>query len=130
MFHPVTSLVSSVECVFANSCTFSSASRSQLSIEVSSNNRYAIFVVCRLLLDCSVHFSTWWSAYPEWVKKTLISFDALVVYHDRGSDGPLVDAFGIDSFCRYFLFSIIPTPCLLSYFPAPMNVFLVCLPNF
>ena len=66
MFHPVTSLVSSVECVFA-------VSWSQLSIEVSYNNRYVIFAVCRAFLDCSVHVLPWWSAYPEWVKYTLIS---------------------------------------------------------
>ena len=46
MFHPVTSFVSSVECVFANTCTFRSVTKSQL-----SNNRYVIFAVCRV----------WWS---------------------------------------------------------------------
>ena len=48
MFHPVTSLVSSVECVFANTCTFGSATRSQFSGEVSSNNRAVLWVHVRL----------------------------------------------------------------------------------
>ena len=120
MFHPVSSLVSSVECVFTNTCTFSSVSWSQLSIEVSSNNRYAVSAVSRVLLDCSVPFFR----CPEWgsIRSYTHQFDTLVVNHDRGSDGSFVDVFGVYDFCRHFLFSIIPTPCVLSYFPAPMNI--------
>ena len=73
MFHPVTSFVSFVECVSANTCTFGSAARSQFCIEVSPTIGMYFFAICRVLLDRSVHFSTWWSAYPEWGKYTLIS---------------------------------------------------------
>ena len=85
----------------------------------SSNNRYVIFAVCRVFLDCSVHvFNV--------VARISRVGDALVVYHDCGSDGSFVDVLGIGIFCRHFLFSIIPTPCSLSYFPAPMNMCLWC----
>ena len=59
MFHPVSTLVSSVECVYVgtNTCSFDSIFWNQLSVKVSSNNRYAVFAASRVLLDCSVHFS-------------------------------------------------------------------------
>ena len=94
MFHPITSLVSSVECVFANTCTFSSASWSQLNIEVSS----VIFAVCRVLLDCSVQFFDVVVRISRVGELNAHQFDAMVVYHDRGSDGPFVDVFGVDNF--------------------------------
>ena len=58
MCHPITSLVSSVECVFSNTCTVSSASWL-----AQQWNLYQQLVCASL--DCSVHVSTWWSAYPS-----------------------------------------------------------------
>ena len=46
MFHPVTSFVSLLECVPAHTHAFSSVSKSQFCIEVSSS-----FVICCVLLD-------------------------------------------------------------------------------
>ena len=97
MFHPVTSLVSSVECVFANTCTFSSVSWPQLNIEVSSNNRY-VFLQIVVFLDCSVHFFNVVVRVFRVVEVNTHQSDALVVYHDRDNDGPFVDVFGIDFF--------------------------------
>ena len=57
MFHPISSLVSSVECVFTNTCTF--------------NSHFLLLVVCFSIILCI--FSTWWSAYPEWSKNTFTS---------------------------------------------------------
>ena len=128
MFHPVTSFVSLVERVSANTCTFGSVTRSQFCIEVSSNNRYAFFflqfVVCFSIVQYI--FSTWWSAYPEWEKHALISlmhgwFATIAAVMARS----LIYSVSI-ILCLHILFSIIPTPCLLSYFPAPMNMFVCC----
>ena len=52
----VTSLVAFVKGVLANTFTFRSFSRSQLSIEVSSNDRNALFVVRHVFLNSCVHF--------------------------------------------------------------------------
>ena len=98
MFHPVSSLVSSVQCVFTKTCTFSFVSLSQLSIEVPSNNRYAIFAVSRVLLDCSVHFFDVVVRISRVGEVYAHQFDTLVDNHDRGSDGPFVDVFGVDDF--------------------------------
>ena len=74
MFHPVSSLVASVECVCLPTLVHSFLDPGpRLGVEVSSKSRYAFLAVSRVLLDCSVKFPTWWSAYPEWVKYTLIS---------------------------------------------------------
>ena len=89
MFHPVTSLASSVECVF-------SVSWSQLSIEVSY-----------IFQRGGPHIPSEGS-------------------HERRSDGPFVDVFGIDIFCRHFLFNTIQTPCLLSHVDAPTDMCLWC----
>ena len=98
MIHPITSFVSSVECVFANTCTFCSLSWSQLSIEVSTNDWYAVSVVCRVLLNCSVHFFDFLVRTSRVGEVHTHQFDALVVDHDRCNDGPFVDVFGIDHF--------------------------------
>ena len=54
-FQPVTSLVAFVKGVLANTFTFRSFSRSQLSIEVSSNDKNALFVVRHVFLNSFVH---------------------------------------------------------------------------
>ena len=77
--------------------------------------KYAIFAVGDVLLNCSVHFLDVVVRISRVEKVNAHQFDVLVVYHDRCSDGLL----GVDMFCRRFLFSMIPTPCLLSYFPVP-----------
>ena len=43
MFHPITSFVSLVECVSANTYAFGTVTKSQLCIEVSSNYKYVCF---------------------------------------------------------------------------------------
>ena len=68
-------------------------------------------------------FSMWWSACFEWRKYTLINLMCLTVHQDRGSEmaRSLMYSVSIILFL-HLLFSIIPTPCLLSYFPAPMKM--------
>ena len=56
MLHPVTSFVSLVECVSAHTFTFVSLSKSQFSIEVSTNYGYVSFAIFSVLLDRAVHF--------------------------------------------------------------------------
>ena len=54
-FQPVTSFVTLVESVSAHTFTFRSFSRSQLSIEVSSNAWYVFIAVRHVFLDCFLH---------------------------------------------------------------------------
>ena len=54
-FQPVTSSVTLVESVPAHTCTFRSFSKSQLSIEVSSNDWNVLVSVHHVFLDCFVH---------------------------------------------------------------------------
>ena len=117
--------------VFANTFTFCSLSWSQLSIEVSSNDRHAVAVVCRVLLDCSVHFFDVVVRISRVGEVLTHQFDALVVYHDRCSDGPFVDVLGVDIFLpllpvqhnSHSVFVVVFS-CSHEY------VFLVCLPKF
>ena len=98
MFHPVSSCVSTVECLYTNTCTLNSVSRPQLSVEVSSNNWYAIFAGIRVLLNCSVHFLDVTASIP-WVEKiTTHQLDALKVYQNRCCDGWFVDVFAVNDF--------------------------------
>ena len=97
-FHSVTCFVFSVECVFANTCTYGAATKSQFSIEVSSKNRYVFCAVCRVLLDRSVHFSNVVVRISRVGEVHTHQFDALVVYRDRGSEGPFIDVFSINKF--------------------------------
>ena len=131
MFHPVTSFVSLVECVPASTYTFCSVSRSQFCIEVSSNNMDVFFASCRVLLDRLVHFLDVMVRISRVGEVHTHQFDALAVDHDCGGDGTFVDVFSSKILCLRFLFSMIPRPCFLSYFPAPMNiVFMMCLQYF
>ena len=114
-FQPVTSFVSLVENVSANTCTFRSITKSQLSIEVSSNDGYAFIAISHVFLDRFVHFLYVMVRIPRVVEVHTHQFDVLSVNHDRGSDGTFVDVFGLDN-------SLIPTPCLLSNFPDLMKM--------
>ena len=75
-----------------------------------------------MLLNRSVHFLDVRASIPRVEKVNAHQFDELVfntiVAVMAHSLMYSVSIF----FCRHFLFSIIPTPCLLSYFPAPMNM--------
>ena len=73
MFHPITSFVSLVESVPANTCTFCSVSKSQFCIEISSNNGYVSFAICCVLLDRLVLFLDVMVRIPRVGKYTLIS---------------------------------------------------------
>ena len=57
MIQPISSFVSFIECVRANTCTLNAVSWTQFSVEASSNDLYALVVGIRVLLKCSVHFS-------------------------------------------------------------------------
>ena len=121
MFHPITSLVSSVECVCLPTLVhsvpcpgLSSALKSPPMI-----GRYAISVVCCVFLDLS--------AYPEWKKDTLINLTrwwstTIVLMMARSL------MYSVSMICcRHFMSNTMPTPCLMSYFPAPMNMCFWCL---
>ena len=83
MFHPITSFVSLVECVSANTYAFGSVTKSQSCIEVS-------FAMC-VLLDRFVHFFDVMVRISRVGEIQTHQFDALAVYHDRGGDGPFVE---------------------------------------
>ena len=68
------------------------------SVEVSSNNRYESCAVCRVLLNCSVHFVDVVVRISRAGEVNAHQFDALVVYHDRCSVGPFVDVLRVDNF--------------------------------
>ena len=87
---------------------------------------WSISVVCRVFHNCLIHFSTWWSAYPEWEKYTLISlmrwwFTTIAVVMARS-----LDVLGVDDFLSPLLVQHNANSCLLSYFPAPMNMCFWC----
>ena len=74
MFHPITSFVSLVECVPANTCTFYSVSKSQFCIEVVSKTMGMYLLQFAVCFSIVLYISSMcWSAYPEWGKCTLIS---------------------------------------------------------
>ena len=89
MFHPITSFVSLVECVSVYTCAFCSVTKSQFCIEVSSNNGYVSFAICRVLLDRFVHFLDVLVRITRVREVYTHQFDALTVCHDRGSDCPI-----------------------------------------
>ena len=90
-FQPVTSLVAFVKGVLANTFTFRSFSRSQLSIEVSSNDRNALFVVRHVSLNSFVHLlDVVIRIFRVWEVHTH-QIDVLTVDQDRGFDGTLVE---------------------------------------
>ena len=96
MFHPITSFVSLVECVSANNYAFGSVTKSQFCIEVSSNNKYVSFAICRVLLDRFVHYFDVMVRISR-VGEVHTHHDALAVYFDRGGDGPFVDVLSINN---------------------------------
>ena len=123
MFHPVTSFLTLVECVLAHANTFIAVSRSQLSIEVSSNKRYVSFAVFCVLLDHLVHVFDVVIRISRVGEEYTHQFDALAVAHDCAGDGTFVGVF----LCQLFFIS---TSCSVKYqrrvcchiFPAPMNM--------
>ena len=85
MFHPITSFVSLVERVSANTCAFGSVTRSQFCIEVCVHLDRFVH-----LLDVMVRITRVGEVHTR-------QLDALAVYHDRGGDGPFVDVFSINN---------------------------------
>ena len=115
MFQPITSFVSTVECVFANTNTFCSATKSQSNIEVSSNNRYVSFVCFSIVLYIFFNVVVNISLMRWWFSTIVAVMAARSLMHS-------VSIF----LCLHFVFNMIPTPCWLSYFPAPMNMCFGC----
>ena len=74
----------------------------QLSMEVSSNDRYAISVVCGVFPACSVHFFDVVVRVSRVGEVHTHQFDALVVDHDCRSDGPFAYVLGVDDFLSTF----------------------------
>ena len=103
MFHPITSFVTLVECVLSHTITFISVSKSQSSIEVSSNYKVCIFCsfLCASRSSCTFfdvvfRISRVGEIYTH-------QFDALAVDHDCGGDGTLLDVFCVN----YSLFPLL-----------------------
>ena len=118
MFHPVTSFVSLVEFVPAHTFTFRSLTKSQLSIEGSSNYGYVSFAVFSVFLDRSEHFLDVVVRTSRVGDVYTHQLDVLAVVEVARSLRCSVSII----LCFHFLFSKIPTPCLLPYFPAPMKM--------
>ena len=96
-FQPVTSFVAFVEGVLANTFTFRSYSRSQLSIEVSSNDWNGLFIVRHVFLNCFVHLlDVVIRTFRVWEVHTH-QIDVLTVDQDHGLDGTFVDVFGVNN---------------------------------
>ena len=129
LFQPVTSFVSLVESVSAKTCTFHSFSKSQLSIEVTSNDGHVIITMRHVFLHCFVHLVNVMVRIFRVVKYTPHQFDVLSVDQDRGSDGTLVDVFGVDDslpppFVQHYPDSVFDVEFSRSH----ENVFMTCLP--
>ena len=87
----------SFKSVLANTFTFRSHSRSQLCIEVSSNDRNALFVVRHMFLDSFVHLlDVVVRIFRVWEVHTH-QIDVLAVDQDRGLDGTLIDVIGVNN---------------------------------
>ena len=97
MFHPITSFVSLVECVPANTSTFCSVSGSQFCIEVSTNNGNVSFAISCVLLDRLVHFLDVMVRILRVEEVYTHQFNALAVDNDCGGDGAFVDVFGVNN---------------------------------
>ena len=85
---------------------------------------FLLFIMCFSIV--LYIFSMWWSAYFECGKDTLINLmcwrlTKIVVVTARS----LMYSMSIILFL-HLLFNIIPTPCLLSYVPAPTKMCLCC----
>ena len=106
MFRPITSFVSLVESVPANTCAFCSLTRSQFCIEISSNNGHVSFAICRVFLDRLVHFLDVMVRMSRVREVHTHQFDALAAYHDRGGDGRSLMYSVSIILCLHFLFSI------------------------
>ena len=72
-------------------------SKSQFCIEASSNNKYVSLAICRVFLDRFVHFFDVMVRISRVGEAHTHQFDALVVYHDRGSDDPFVDVSSVNN---------------------------------
>ena len=122
MFHPITSFVSLVESVSANTFAFGSATRSQFCIEVSSNNKYVYFAICCVFLYRFVHF------FDVMFR---ISRVGEILYHDRGGDGPFVDVFSIKNSLPPLLVQRDSNTVIVVVFSSSHEyVFVMCLPDF
>ena len=92
MFHPITSFVSFVECVFANTCAFGSVTipSSALKSPPTIGMFLLQFVVCFSIVVCIFRRV---GRISRVVEVHNHQFDTLVVYHDRGGGGPFDDVF-------------------------------------
>ena len=131
MFHPITSFVSLVECVPANTSTFVSMSKSLFRIEASTNCGYVSFAIFSVLLDRSVHFLDVVVRISRVGEVCTHQFDALAVYHDRGGDGTFIDVFSINNSLPPLLVQhdsnavfVVVVSC------SHENVFIMCVPHF
>ena len=121
MFHTIISFVTLVECVPAHTNTFISVSKSQFSIEVSSNYRYVSFAVFCVLLDYLVHFSDVVICISRVGEAYTHQFDALAVDHGCGGDDTLVDVCSVN----YSLFPLLVQKDTNAVF---VVIFMMCLP--
>ena len=78
--------------------------KSQLSIEVSSNDGYVFIALRHVFLDRFVHLLNVMVRIPRVGEVHTHQFDVLSVNDDRGSDGTFVDVLGVDD--------SLPPPCV------------------
>ena len=128
-FQPVTSLVAFVEGVLANTFTFRSFSRSQLCIEVSSNDWNVFPIIQHVFLNCFVHLlNVVTRKFRVWEVHTH-QFDVLAVYQDRGSDGTFIDALNVNnSFPPPFVQNDSNPVFVVLFSSSHEDVFVMCLP--
>ena len=124
-FQPVTSFVSIVKSVSANTFTFRSFSRSQLSIEVFSNDGYVFVTVRHVFLDCFVHLLNVVVRIFCVGKVHTHQVHVLSVHQDRSSDGTFVDVLCVDDSLPTFCSTLFRLRVCCRIFQIHENVFMV-----
>ena len=120
-----------VEGVLANTFTVRSFLRSQLCIEVSSNDRNALFVVPHVFLNSFVHLlDVVVRIFRVWEVHTH-QIDVLAVDQDRGFDGTLIDVIGVNNcFSPPFVQHDSNSVFVIIFPSTHKNGIVLCLPQF
>ena len=104
-------------------------SRSQFCIEISSNDRNALFVVRNVFLNSFVHLLDVMVRISRVGELHTHQFDALAVDHDCGGDGTFVDVFSVSNSLPPLLVQHDSNAVFVVISSCPREyVFVMCLP--